>query len=711
MIWATNYSRLAVATLNILFFAGRTYAPKCIIDGVNIQDWLQDHYFAACRRLAERLRDAGDLFDSCVIGWDSINEPNGGYIGLYDLSKWPESIKMRRGPFPTPLQNFRLGCGTAQQVENYAFGSLGPKKVGMVDIDPKGKRLWLSPSEDVEQGGNRWGWRRSSEWPLGQCLWAAHGVWDEATGALLRPDYFAQRNGSIVDFVADFWLPHWRDYAKTLRPIHQEAIIFVQVPVFEMPPTELTEDDLLKRSCNSAHFYDGLTLITKHWNWFNADAVGLIRGKYSALPFAIRIGSAAIRKGIQDQIGYLKDDTTSIMGRYPTIIGETGIPFDLDNKRSYYGDKHGKGKGDYHSQTTALDATLNGCDGDNMVGYGLWNYCPNNNHQWGDDWNDEDLSIWSPDDMEDGVRVQQQRQQSLLARQRSSSSATLMASSLISSMDNSLVDLKGGREDSTSTLLTPSLTLSASAPTKITNAKPAPLQQAAQLVSSNVWFSLLAGTRSAAATSRPYPIATIGSPKNLQFDVEKSKLTLDISVSRADVLAAAEDGVGTEIYVPLVHYAPHSFIDAATRLAGQCNGQLQLASASDRELLHNRASDKTPSVVVETASNDEGNVRDLSSEQISSATATCTNDIHNAIDVDVDVDVRVSAGRWTVQGQKLTWYLDASSAPAFHDREQKHTITIERHGGSLQLHSSVSTWQLVRNDVVAWWQWLLGIRT
>ena len=89
MIWSTNYYRLAAATVFTLFFGGKDFAPKAIINGQNIQDFLQGHFINACKHLAKRIIDAGDIENSVVFGFESMNEPNPGYLCTPDLSIIP----------------------------------------------------------------------------------------------------------------------------------------------------------------------------------------------------------------------------------------------------------------------------------------------------------------------------------------------------------------------------------------------------------------------------------------------------------------------------------------------------------------------------------------------------------------------------------------------------------------------------------------------
>ncbi|KAJ2927122.1 hypothetical protein H1R20_g10030, partial [Candolleomyces eurysporus] len=73
---------------------------------------------------------------------------------------------------------------------------------------------------------------------------------------------------------------------------------------------------------------------------------------------------------------------------------------DMDGKKAYGWTDGAKHKGDYSQQQKALDANLNACHGENALNYTIWTFCPDDHsHEWGDGWNMEDLSLWSPSDV------------------------------------------------------------------------------------------------------------------------------------------------------------------------------------------------------------------------------------------------------------------------------------------------------------------------
>jgi len=281
MIWASNYTRLACLTLFALFFAGNDFAPLCVLDGMNIQDWLQTHYFDAVRQLATGIasHDNGSLLESCVIGWDSWNEPNTALLGVEDLSRHSKDEQLKVGPMPTPFEAMRLGMGESLSIENWRFSSTGPKRAGNVTIDPRGIKAWLQPTEEeIDQDGRskRWGWKRDPAWALGTCIWALHGVWDPESKRLLKPEYFKCKPDTPKEELEagrDYWLPQFREYAKVIRSCHPEAILFIHPPVFKVPPKidEVCHDIIKSRACFSTHFYDGVTLVTKYVNLFQTE--------------------------------------------------------------------------------------------------------------------------------------------------------------------------------------------------------------------------------------------------------------------------------------------------------------------------------------------------------------------------------------------------------------------------------------------------------
>ncbi|WRT67127.1 uncharacterized protein IL334_004093 [Kwoniella shivajii] len=411
MIWNTNLHRLAVRHCFTMFWSSERFAPKCKIDGIPASQYLQDHFISAYGHLAERISDAGDILDDCLIGWDSMNEPSEGFIGMPNLNEFPPAQSFKKGPSPTPLQGFQLGLG--QKVNNIEFGdftSTGQKSKGTVTITPpEGKGVWLT-REEAKEAEMKWGWKWSEDWDFwdengqGGCVWAAHGVWDPLKGTIKRPQYFSPPD-SEVDFIRDFWRVHYTRFLERIRSSHPNAISFINPPVFEEPP-DLSEDVKRGRIASSPHFYDGLTLLNKRRHVFNADAVGLQRGLTNILS-ALRFGSKSIRSTLRGQLGELKSDANKEEGmgndveggEYPTIIGEIGTPWDMKETRLLGLAKGKTDRKDYKEPAKAMDEVLNACDGHNALSYTLWVYEPLSSHNLGDGWNGEDLSLISYDEI------------------------------------------------------------------------------------------------------------------------------------------------------------------------------------------------------------------------------------------------------------------------------------------------------------------------
>ncbi|THH26751.1 hypothetical protein EUX98_g7434 [Antrodiella citrinella] len=685
MIWSTNYGRLAIQTLFTLFFAGNDFAPKCVIDGVNIQDYLQSHYIKAFGKLADRIRDAGDLMDDCVLGWDSLNEPFEGFCGYPDLNAYPseQTSTLKKGTFPTPAQSLRLGMGQAQTLDTWTFGAFGPKKSGRTTVDPKGVRLWLDPAAEPDGVHSTWGWKRDAGWKVGSCLWALHGVWDVETGYVITPDYFKYNPEGDRDvcFIEDYWRPHWQAFAARIRHSQPEAILFVAPPVFAQPPP-IDESDLKGRGCLSTHYYDGLTLITRHWHWFNADALGLLRGKYSSNFPAVKFGERAIRQSIQEQLGVLKDDA-KILGAYPTIIGEIGIPYDMDDKKSYGWTDNGKHKGDYTNQQKAMDASLNAADGPNSLNYTIWTYVPDHTHTWGDGWNLEDLSLWSPDDMRDRPDVCMQN--------NDASSALLLK--------------RPGPNPMSTSAATSTLSLATLGNAASTDHDPSSRTSLSHW--ENAYDFLTDGARAVKAFARPYPAAVVGVPKDINFDIAKAEFKFTVRVRPEDAPVSGilpppisrtssesstlvedapekTDEPATEIFLPVVHYA-------SNKQVARCRGeQTDADEASVSEYEDSSAPSTNRSTPYGTV---RGSVPPAIASTLDCSTLQAAWYTSGAggptFTTPLSLDVEVSAGRWTVEGQTLRWWYPV---PSKGEPEQEYTITVRRAGGAIKEAAETSVW-------------------
>lgn len=353
MIWPTNATKLAAATMFTLFFAGNDFAPETKIDGEPAQDYLQRHYVGAVKALAGCLSDLEN-----VAGYDTMNEPSRGYIGWPDLNV-RGSLKM--GESPTPFQSMVLGDGFPQRVEIWGIRALGMRRLSSRILNPQGQRAW----------------RKSS-----RCVWRAHGVWDrDAHGRphLLQPEYFVEAHGRRADFGEDYLRPFLNRFAQAVRSVDTDAIIFVEPEPNEWPPSWSEAD--ARQVVFAPHWYDGLTLIRKHYSPFLA---------YDQRAGSLVVGTPGrIRRSLAEQLAWLKRGGRDRLCGAPTIVGEFGIPFDLDDKRAFR-------TGDFSAQVRALDRSFQAIEA-NLLGALLWNYTADNSNARGDKWNVEDLSIYSRD--------------------------------------------------------------------------------------------------------------------------------------------------------------------------------------------------------------------------------------------------------------------------------------------------------------------------
>lgn len=366
MIWPTNLDKLGAATMFTLFFGGNDFAPFVKIDSMSAQDYLQNHYFDAIKQVALKLKGLPN-----VIGFDTFNEPGSGYIGMSDLNANGQLVN---GFMPTPFQGMVLGGGSALELVRYEFSITGSKKKEKLLINPGKLSAWKTAANDI---------------------WKTAGVWGydaQQNGLLLKPTYFSVVKGKPVDFSAHYFKPFVTKFKEVIHSVDSSWLIFTEPALFhELPVFSPGEAD---KMINAGHSYDQLTLITKdYYSWFGVN-VAKRRPVF---------GKTAIRKTLHNSVAERKEETISSLGNKPTLIGEFGIPFDMGKKKAFK-------TGNYADQEACLDRSFQSMES-NMLSYTLWNYTFDNDNTNGDQWNGEDLSIFSksqqtnPADLNSGGRA------------------------------------------------------------------------------------------------------------------------------------------------------------------------------------------------------------------------------------------------------------------------------------------------------------------
>ena len=436
-LWPTNYSKYAAATMFTLFFGGETFAPGAVYDGPerefagrNVGFVLRTAYIRAYTRLLRALAPLPN-----VLGIDPFNEPHPGYIGLASLHAFDPNTDLHLGHMPSALQSMALAAGVPTNVPFYARSWPGPSRLVRHDtLNAARLSAYLPGRADV--------WRAER-------VFAVSG--DDADCVTLGPRgaaYFASHpvTGAAVDFGRDFYVPFVRDFHAAVRAVartgRMDAWLFVE-PVPNMGglhwPTAARARDTARTShtdtshgqyatpshrshsltgpekvCFAPHWYDIRALYEKRLAYgVSLDVLALARGSRNLLRHAY-FGRAGLARNYAANFRRLWRQralfSPHAAARVPLLVGETGVPWDLDRLAAYR-------TGDVHLPLLMTDALLHAMERAGVTNWTFWNVTlahrthaardagacrPADNEagaplQAGDGWNSEDFSIVSAD--------------------------------------------------------------------------------------------------------------------------------------------------------------------------------------------------------------------------------------------------------------------------------------------------------------------------
>jgi hypothetical protein len=365
MSWGGNYARPANGIMWTLFFAGADFAPSATVDGRNIQDFLQDHYLGAMRAVAERIAGLDN-----VIGFDTLNEPGTGYIGK-SLS---DPLVRGEGPLLTPLEGLAIASGIPRELPALAFGK---GVIGTRLLNAGGETIWLPGREDPFRAAGAW------------------GAGADGQPAELIADYFQRHGDREVDLERDYMLPFFHRVADTMRSVRPDWLLFAEIDPFDAAKGKGFPEGMPERTVNASHWYDISALVTKRFD---------ARRMVHVMTGEVREGYQAIEDGYTREFAVLRAAGVELNDGSPTLIGECGIQYDMNDAEAFRRWQEGERSPDiWQAQADALGLMYNALDR-LLLSSTQWNYTVSNRNDpmIGDGWNQEDLSIWSQDQVVDG---------------------------------------------------------------------------------------------------------------------------------------------------------------------------------------------------------------------------------------------------------------------------------------------------------------------
>ena len=364
MSWPRNYQMPVNGVMWTAFFAGATLTPSWMVGEKNVQDFLQEAYLGAVRAVAACLRHLPN-----VLGFDSLNEPGLGWVGqaLSTRRAGPDGANATPiwpGPSWTPLDALKVARGLKVVVPVFERDEARELKFsGETTLNAGGVSIWLNNGPDPFE---------------------AAGAWSLVDGEAVvgNEDFFRLCDGRVLDHEHDFMLPFFGKVAQTIRSVRDDWLLFGEMCPYLMIQGKTFPKPMPARTVNASHWYDIDILGSKR---FDPDAP-----------------RDADRQRYAFQLGYIRAMGLTMRDEgAPTLIGEFGIPYDLNEGEAFDRWAAGERSDDvWRAHSTALGAMYDAMDA-LLVSSTQWNYSATNrnNLRIGDGWNQEDLSIYSMDQL------------------------------------------------------------------------------------------------------------------------------------------------------------------------------------------------------------------------------------------------------------------------------------------------------------------------
>lgn len=333
----------------VSFFAGRDVYPDYMIDGKNVQDYLQDSFTGAWVEVAKRLGDYPN-----VLGYDILNEPLGLYVmfTLYSLM-----FRQAEETINNTLTDADVEFWVDTVLGELRAMNMPPADIALLrNVLLHQQRLPRTPEEFADAG-----------FPF-----------DPAAGPY-KPDLDAALALNL-NFNRNYLQPFHSKVGRAIQEVDPDAVLFIEgtlgpddtAGIFGFYATPMLRPDGLDQIVFAPHAYADVYPFVLEENPeprdFTTDEIKF-RDYTDLILDAIELASFSL-------------------GDPPTVLGEFGTYFNLGGIAKAV-------DSDFIVPANIIDNYYDVLE-ENLIHRMIWCYSPENWHAWGEGWNKEDFSILGP---------------------------------------------------------------------------------------------------------------------------------------------------------------------------------------------------------------------------------------------------------------------------------------------------------------------------